>query len=107
MTRPAPWDHAANCAAVPASYAEDMGFTPRQWASIQARSLTTVTEDMVERAAEAVYLRCFLHWNSWATEARAKASLEAAKAGYIGGWKAACADARAALNAALNPGEEA
>lgn len=32
---PAPWDHAANCAAVPASYAEAMGFKPRQWASIQ------------------------------------------------------------------------
>lgn len=33
-TTPAPWDHAANCAAVFASYAEDMGFKPRQWASI-------------------------------------------------------------------------
>jgi|GEM_PF-6057477 len=32
---PAPWDHAANCAAVSASYAEAMGFKPRQWASIE------------------------------------------------------------------------
>lgn len=34
-TKPAPWDHAANCAAVPASYAEAVGFKPRRWASIQ------------------------------------------------------------------------
>ena len=27
-TTPAPWDHAANCAAVPASYAEAVGFKP-------------------------------------------------------------------------------
>lgn len=34
-TTPAPWDHAVKCAAVTASYAEDMGFKPRQWASIE------------------------------------------------------------------------
>ena len=34
MTRPAPWDHAANCAAVTAAYAEAMGWEPRQWESI-------------------------------------------------------------------------
>ena len=33
-TRPAPWDHAANCAATSASYAEAIGLKPRQWESI-------------------------------------------------------------------------
>lgn len=33
-TKPAPWDHAANCAAVPASYAEAMGLKLRQWENI-------------------------------------------------------------------------
>lgn len=33
-TKPAPWDHAANCAALPASYAEAMGWEPCQWESI-------------------------------------------------------------------------
>lgn len=77
------------------------------------RALPTVDDAMVERVAEAIYLRCFLRCNSWATEAKAKASLEAAKAdyidyiGYIGGWKAAYEDARAALHSALNNKEEA
>ena len=34
MTRPAPWDHAANCAATSASYAEAIGLKPRQWENI-------------------------------------------------------------------------
>lgn len=34
-TTPAPWDHAANCAAVSASYSEAVGFKPRQWENIQ------------------------------------------------------------------------
>lgn len=66
------------------------------------RAQLTVDDAMVERMAEAIYLRCFLRCNTWATEARAKASLKTAKAGYIGyidGWKAACEDARAALEA--------
>lgn len=33
-TRPAPWDHAANCAAAPASYAKAMGWEARHWESI-------------------------------------------------------------------------
>lgn len=74
----------------------------RREQEIQSRALTTVTEDMVERAAEAIFLRDFLRWNSWATEARARVSLEAAKAGHIGGWKAVLDDARAALHSALN-----
>lgn len=32
--RPAPWDHAANCAAVPDSYVEAIGLKPRQWENI-------------------------------------------------------------------------
>ncbi len=66
-----------------------------------------VTEDMVERAAEAIFLHGYLRWNDWATEARARVSLEATKAGRIRGWKEACEDARAALRAALETTEEA
>lgn len=69
------------------------------------RALITVDEDMVERAAETLYVHDFLRWNSWATEGRARVSLEAAKSGQLGGWEAALEDARVALHAALNPGE--
>ena len=82
-------------------------WTEQREQEIQARALTTVTEDMVERAAEVTFLRDFMRWNSWATEARARVSLDAAKAGYTGGWEAVLDDARAALHSALNNKEEA
>lgn len=55
-TRPAPWDHAANCAAVPASYAEAMGLKPRHWESIHDVP-TPYSEAVVDRYGWAwVYL---------------------------------------------------
>lgn len=53
MTRPAPWDHAANCAAVAISYAEAIGLTPGQWGSLQAYdALRAVNGGTLERDEE-------------------------------------------------------
>ena len=63
-------------------------------------------EDMVEKAAEALYVRDFLYWNSWATEDRARVSLAADKADKTRKWARTREDARAALDAALGDQEE-
>lgn len=69
------------------------------------RARLTVDDEMVERAAKALYLSDFMRRNNWATEDRARVSLESAKGGQIGGWMSTLEDARAALHVALNPYE--
>lgn len=69
------------------------------------RARLTVDDEMMERAAKALYLSDFMRRNNWATEDRARVSLESAKGGQIGGWMSTLEDARAALHAALNPYE--
>lgn len=93
-TTAAPWDHAANCAAVPACYAEAMGFKPRQWASIQ--EVPTVDDAMVERAARALYLQ-EIAWSSKAEWDRLPDPVK--KMWHL--------KAGAVLDAALNPRERA
>lgn len=72
----------------------------------QLRARLTVDDDMVERAAKALYLSDFMRRNNWATEDRARVSMESAKGGQIGGWMSTLEDARAALHVALNPYEQ-
>ena len=73
----------------------------------QLRVLTTVDEDMVERAAGTLFKQDFLERNPWADGARAQRSLAQARASTPRAWGQYLQVVRAALNAALGTGEGA
>lgn len=69
------------------------------------RALTTVDDAMVERAAQALFKQDFLERNPWADDARAQHSLEQVRVSTPKAWGQHLQVVRAALDAALNPGE--
>ncbi|MBS6031136.1 MAG: hypothetical protein KH989_10695 [Kocuria rhizophila] len=71
------------------------------------RALTTVDKAMVERAAGTLFKQDFLERNPWADDARAQHSLEQVRVSTPKAWGQYLQVVRAALDAALDTGEDA